>query len=417
MKHSHASFTIVAQNYLAYALTLHDSIITTTDDIDFYIYCVDLRPEHLHAICADKPILSPEPCVKFAYKEMAFRYNIIEFCTSIKPQIISHLLDCGYERVTYLDPDTCLYDDIGKVLADSKGSICLTPHILSVPREEEYYPEYKHMFEGVFNLGFVSVKNTAKSLAFVDWWSSRLVKYSYADYKDGLHTDQKWCDFVPVYFRDELEILSHPGVNVAHWNLRNRKLSAVNGKYTVDDHSLILFHFSGFDYGGTGLVRRGDVEMDSDLSISLNRLADSYRIHLRLNQHEYFSKIPYQYNYFTWGGTILQFHRRILRGTPLDSLSYEDASHFYSKRPVFTSSIQLAEVTRKSLPQFDRYRNIAHFVLKVLFIILGIQKYVALIRFFEFYGRFENHSFLLHIQHSNGKAADHRSPSLVYRRK
>ena len=58
-------------------------------------------------------------------------------------------------------------------------------------------------------------------------------------------TDQLWADWAPLYF--EHPIVRDTSVNVAYWNLDERKLHEIDGKPAVDDALLRHFHFAGFD--------------------------------------------------------------------------------------------------------------------------------------------------------------------------
>ena len=62
----------------------------------------------------------------------------------------------------------------------------------------------------------------------------------------GLGVDQKWIDLAPAFFNG-VHILKDPGLNVAFWNLHERRLSKSQAGWFVNDVSPLGFvHFSSF---------------------------------------------------------------------------------------------------------------------------------------------------------------------------
>ena len=55
---------------------------------------------------------------------------------------------------------------------------------------------------GVFNLGFVGVRNCSEGRRFARWWAQRLLKYCHDDLPAGLFTDQKWVNLAPCFSRE-----------------------------------------------------------------------------------------------------------------------------------------------------------------------------------------------------------------------
>ena len=77
---------------------------------------------------------------------------------------------------------------------------------------------------GIFNLGFIGVRNTEEGRRFADWWAQRTQYLCRAEVANGLFTDQKWLNFAPVFF-EGVAILKSPRHNVATWNLTTRRMS------------------------------------------------------------------------------------------------------------------------------------------------------------------------------------------------
>ncbi|MGH9020273.1 MAG: glycosyltransferase [Acidimicrobiales bacterium] len=173
-------------------------------------------------------------------------YDILEFATSVKPALMRSLLREGWDRVTYLDPDIEVYADFTSLLDDS-SDLSLTPHFLSdIPRDDHRPSTYDVLMAGFFNLGFASARPGA--MPFLDWWSARLQFECLNDHRRGRFTDQKIVDMATLMTR--VQVVADPGVNVAYWNLHERKVIADGDGWAVDvagvTSPLYFFHFSGF---------------------------------------------------------------------------------------------------------------------------------------------------------------------------
>ena len=105
----------VQKNYLAQALSLKESTLRY-NDVDFFIYLSDDKDQE----SLPEVVTLDESWIPH-WKEMAFKYDLVEFSTSIKPFCITHLFDQGYEKIVYLDPDIyvfnsldCIFDALDK---------------------------------------------------------------------------------------------------------------------------------------------------------------------------------------------------------------------------------------------------------------------------------------------------------------
>jgi len=172
-------------------------------------------------------------------------YNLREFCLSLKAELLKALLAEGYDAAVYLDPDTGLYADLEDVgHAAATYGIALAPHLLRPPPRDGLYPsDFEILKTGVFNGGLIAVGRDAKP--FLEWWSGHLRRDCLDELGDGFHADQTWLQSIPQYFR--YTALFDPTLNVAHWNVHERDLEHVEGRYLVAGKPLRTFHFSQFD--------------------------------------------------------------------------------------------------------------------------------------------------------------------------
>lgn len=243
------AFTICSNNYLAQAFTLGDSLLQSNPDYTFLIGLCDQRNEQVdYSTISKYPIVDVQQIGIDSLDDMASRYNIIELNTSVKPFFFKYLLNtyAHADRVLYIDPDIYVYDSF-KLIDDAFDEFAfqLTPHILSpIPLDGKHPGENFFLKYGIYNLGFLGLKRTPEVMDFLNWWADRLVLFCYKRVKDGLFVDQKWIDFVPVYWKD-VKIWDHPGMNMAYWNFHERSLTQRGDQYWVNQSSpLIFFHFS-----------------------------------------------------------------------------------------------------------------------------------------------------------------------------
>jgi len=182
-----------------------------------------------------------------------FKHSVVEMCTAVKGQALYKLLtERRAGKVVYLDPDMAVFhklDELEAIL--DKSDIVITPHQTEPEetREAVMDNEIVSLQHGIYNFGFCAVKNSSEGIRFAKWWRDRLVEFCYDDIPNGLFTDQRWGDFIPVFFSNVC-ILRDKTYNVATWNLTHRQISADNtGKLMVEGSPLKIYHFSGFDSG------------------------------------------------------------------------------------------------------------------------------------------------------------------------
>lgn len=177
----------------------------------------------------------------------------MELATSVKPFAIMHFfetLDC--KAVLFFDPDIVLFSRLDDLISYfEEASLILTPHLTTPETELEAIidNEISALKHGVYNLGFIDVKNDPIGRNFVKWWAMRLQYFYLAEPEHGLWVDQKWVDLVPALF-EKVKIVKDSRFNVAPWNISQRKLSGSLEKgIFVDGKFLGFYHFTGWDSG------------------------------------------------------------------------------------------------------------------------------------------------------------------------
>lgn len=332
-----AIFTICSNNYLAFAKTLMASLAQYEPSIDRFLILADeknapsdLYPEDTHVIQADE-LQIPN------FHQFAFRYDVMEFNTALKPFAILDLLqNRGYDGVIYLDPDIEVFAPL-TLITDalaSGASVVLTPHVC-YPAEGDVIPsDLQFLQAGTYNLGFCAWGCDGQAQSTLRWWARRLEHQCVNEVARGLFVDQKFIDLVPG-FVDKCAILRNAGLNVAYWNLSQRELSLDNGahshSWTIDGQPLIFFHFSGFSPGNLSrLSKHTPMFQGRAIPPALATLMTEYAAKLGSNHYGVVPSGTYTWERFSSGTPIHLSVRRLFReryadwkSNPFDSFEAE----------------------------------------------------------------------------------------------
>lgn len=289
-------FTICAQNYLAYALTLEQSFRAVGCEDRFVIFVVDGLEGLDTRIRGSAEFKDAGTLEIRAFDAMCIRYSITELSTAIKPSCFLYLFNQGVDRTVYLDPDILLYrplEDLDR-LFEQGADLILTPHRLS-PLDKPGRPsEQDILLTGAYNLGFAAIRRTVDSRNFLAWWRDRLESDCRISPGEGIFVDQKWMDIAPSYL-DRVSILRQPGYNVAYWNLDERPLTQGVSGWMAGEEALHFFHFSGVDPTDRLVFSKyQDRFAPGDLGAFQAEL-DRYLMMLAEHDHPHWSQIPYRF--------------------------------------------------------------------------------------------------------------------------
>jgi hypothetical protein len=302
------AFTICSVNYLAQARTLGDSLKATNPDYQYIIGLVDkLSVANLPAeLMPDYSMLEVDQIGIPDFEAMCDRYDITELNTAVKPFYIDFFIknNPNVTEIIYFDPDIIVYQPLQKLNQDlQQYSMVLTPHTCSPTPDWERPNEQHHLSTGIFNLGFIGLRNDPTAKAFVDWWKDRLVYECRIDLCNGLFVDQHWVNFAPVYY-DNVLIDRHPGYNVAYWNMHERYLSTdTDGEWRVNQTEFLqFFHYSGYNPNRPDEVSKyqtryslADSETPGKERPDAKPLFDLYRNRLLTNHNDLYRQYPCVY--------------------------------------------------------------------------------------------------------------------------
>lgn len=246
-------FTSFSYSYLPRARVLAETLRAAHPEWPLYAVVVDRPPPGLAPPDGFAGLVDAADLGIPRFQSWLFKHDVIEACTAVKGAMLRHLLAGGAERVVYFDPDIALFHPLTALDgAYAAASVVLTPHQADAndTKLAAHDNELSALRYGIFNLGFLAVRNDAPGRAFAAWWSERLLEACYDDVDRGVFTDQKYCDLAPALF-DNVAIARDRGWNVASWNLSRRPIGfADDGGIAVNGDPLAFYHFT--KYGGIG---------------------------------------------------------------------------------------------------------------------------------------------------------------------
>jgi len=328
-----AAVTICSINYIAKALVLVDSYREHHPDHSFYLVLVDRKCE----IDIGRPgvqVIWVEDLPIPGLRKHAMAFDVIEFNTNVKPTALLHLLET-HEGALYLDPDMKIYAPLAPVFAslDDGASVVVVPHSNTPVLDGKKPDDLELLKFGGFNLGFVAVSACDEGQAFLHWWSERCLQHGFYEPQLGLAVDQKWVILAPCYFPNTA-IVHDVGLNVAFWNLHERKLSNVAGTWMVNGSTPLRFiHFSSFDPNAPDTVANKQTRFAPGSRPDFALLARAYAAELLANASNTYASRPYGFDYFDDGTYVTPALRRFYAGLRNDVFK-EVENPFAAESPV-----------------------------------------------------------------------------------
>lgn len=315
-------FTIVSCNYLAEARVLMQSVAEHWPEVRRTVFVTDSPAGKFDPRREEFEVLEVKNVGVPRVRHLAFAFSASEFCYLAKPYCAQYLLSKGdADAVVYLDADMLLLERptrLEEMLA--KHTIVLTPHRIFPDTNETLH--ISEMKGGTFNAGFFATSKQSEARDFLTWWGNQIREP--ANIRMDWHNDQSWLNLVPGYFPG-MEILRHPGYNVAFWNIRERELAKkTGGPWTCRGESLVLFHFSLFDPSCPGELTGAVDYARIGPNPALEELLYFYAEKLQAAGWEECHQWRYDHGKFKDGKVITPGHReffqkRFFRDVPVDA--------------------------------------------------------------------------------------------------
>jgi hypothetical protein len=235
--------TYFDSRYLSRGLVLHDSLRRVSGPFRLWVLCLDeacyealsaLRPESMVPLrLTEVEAADPE------FHACRANRSLVEYYFTATPVLLSYLFAAnpGIDIVTYLDADIGFFKDPEFLFDEfAEHAVQIVPH--------RYSERNRALAEwGVYNVGWVAFRRDADGLACLAWWRRSCIEWCYDRLEADRFADQKYLDQFPQRFA-RVQIVTHPGVNAAPWNLDTGTLrSTPDGELRFGEQPLIFFHF------------------------------------------------------------------------------------------------------------------------------------------------------------------------------
>ena len=310
------------------ARTLHASLTKHEPEAEFVLFLADEVPAEIDLGALPFEVFEAKRLGIDCFADMAFRYDIMEFNTAIKPFCFLHLMDrVPQSRVIYLDPDiyvTASLQELQKRF-DQGAELILTPHALA-PLDDGYDPDDQRIMQtGAYNLGFAGMADSEDVRLVLHWWADHMRTRCISNLPKGLFVDQKFMDMAPA-FVEQTHILRHRGFNAAYWNLHERPIVKTEEGYTAGADPLVFFHFSGIDRNDPDVFSRHQNRFSTANIGDARVLLEEYSDQLLSHDDQGWHSIDYAYSRFVSGSKIPDVMRRVYRSVNIEpkSGSYTD---------------------------------------------------------------------------------------------
>ena len=236
--------TIITADYLPLAKVLHASLQKHLPGTSLQVLVVDKN----NYTSTDSLIIhSIDSLANSAYfagiQKKYGQTNADYFRWALKPVFIGYLLEKGFTKVLFADPDLYFVSNFEFLFAElDKSNVLLTPHWANIDPVDNEDSLLAVLKGGLYNAGFIGVnKNGADAMT---WWAG-LCHYKTEDLTGlGLFVDQKYLDILPVQF-ENVQVIKHRGCNLASWNIDTSKREVVNGKLLINKtFEPVFIHFA-----------------------------------------------------------------------------------------------------------------------------------------------------------------------------
>ncbi len=245
--------TVLDSHDLPPALAMHRSLQAHAGSFELFALCLDEAAEQdlRKATPAHTRIV---PLTELSAQHTALAAaradrTPVEFKLTCKSWFLLHVLPQipAGELLTHLDANQYffnspkpIYDEIGP--ASVAITHCRCP------------PAHGHRERcGKFSPAWISLRHDATGLAAAAEWSAQCAAWCFQLVEPGRYAEQKYLDAWPEKYPGTV-VLSHPGVNVAAWNLAGTQVTAGP---QIDGRPVICFNFSGLTHLGDGLYDAG----------------------------------------------------------------------------------------------------------------------------------------------------------------
>jgi len=213
-----------------------------------------------------------------------------------------------------------------------------------------------------------------------------------------------------------IHIAQHLGLNIAPWNFFEREIFIENKEIRVRKREnseesinfpVIFVHYSGYNYSA---MKNGEVVQNNITNIKnykdVNLLTNVYGKAVYDNRETFDSFIKEKYSFGTFqnGDSITKFHRRMYRSLEDKGMSFKNPfsvssdslySRLKEKGMLAKSTSNIGKVNRDNLQGMDGKLKMFNVATRLLYRVIGIERYTMLIRLFVPFGQLESQIHLV----------------------
>jgi len=237
--------TCFDRNYLSRGLALYHSLQRHSRGARLWVLCLDeasyqvlltlALPDLVPVRLSDFELADPEVAATRPTRSLIEYY--FTRSAALLLYVIEREADC--EWATYLDGDLYFFDSPDVIFGElQEAAFAVVPHRFS--------PKMQRLYKfGIYNVGWVGVRNDPDGLAPLKWWRQQCVEWCY-DYVDGERfADQGYLQRIPTLF-SRVRAIENIGVNLAPWNIENYQIEIRETTILIDATCpLVFFHFQG----------------------------------------------------------------------------------------------------------------------------------------------------------------------------
>ena len=286
--------TVVALNYLPFALTLAESLHKQIPVSRLCVLITDATSSLLarvrHEFGPEIEFIGCDDLGQQALGNAREYYSILEFNSACKVLALDYQIRVRGELECYfIDPDMLVLGDFCELARTQGRDIVVTPHAMRpYPDDGQLPTDTELAAAGYVNGGFIYVRNSKRANEVLSWLV-RQTRYGWFVAPEyGMYADQHWLSMSLFVFEEAVGLLRSPAINIAYWNLHERPLSDTGNEIWVCGDArqrALLFHFSGFSVPSGGhLTKHAHRRFDMETQRAIANLIDRYEG--LLNSHQ-----------------------------------------------------------------------------------------------------------------------------------
>lgn len=292
-------YTVCSANHLAHCKTMADSFVQYNPEYELFIILIDRVNERFN-LSSFNPynILEISKLDIPDFDIMAAQYSVIELNCAMKPFVAKWLFEQYQPAILlYIDSDTWVFSSFESVEKSLlENDLVITPHFTKAYPDDQLLPRERDILRsGLYNAGFMGMRNAPNTHDFLNWWAGHMKGECYYNFAEGMGVDQIWLNLVPLLFK-QVYIHPDPGLNMAYWNLHERTLQVKDGLYWVNNHHpLVFLHISGYQFSQPSIISRHQNRYSFADHPILEDLLAIYRSKVKENGYDFYDNLTCAY--------------------------------------------------------------------------------------------------------------------------